>query len=181
MGSNVSHFHVSLIVRGKVTRQCPQTTTLLKRKESRNQLNQGPSAYQPNALLLGQTSSCRRKKNKSSLQIRCSLFTGVLTKVALSAGLFVWCTWHLADISRWCWLTEIPFPCTHLLQKAHPAGFVLTDYDSAPPPLTPFPSPPPVSWCFCLGWGEGGDDSAWGGGKGEMTHLPKFDKVLLCV
>ena len=27
MGSNESHFHVSLIVRNKVTRQCPQTTT----------------------------------------------------------------------------------------------------------------------------------------------------------
>ena len=26
MGSNESHFNVSLIVRGKVTRQCPQTT-----------------------------------------------------------------------------------------------------------------------------------------------------------
>ena len=58
MGSDVSHFHVSLMVRGKVTRQCPQTTTLLKRRESRNQLNQGPSVYQPNALPLGQTGSC---------------------------------------------------------------------------------------------------------------------------
>ena len=27
MGSDVSHFNVSLIVRDKVTRQCPQTTT----------------------------------------------------------------------------------------------------------------------------------------------------------
>ena len=36
MGSNVSHFSVSLIVLDKVTRQCPQTTTLLKGKESRN-------------------------------------------------------------------------------------------------------------------------------------------------
>ena len=36
MDSNVSHFSVSLIVRDKVTRQCPQTTTLLKGKESRS-------------------------------------------------------------------------------------------------------------------------------------------------
>ena len=35
MGSNESHFNVSLIVRDKVTRQCPQTT-LLKRKKSRS-------------------------------------------------------------------------------------------------------------------------------------------------
>ena len=36
MGSDESHFNVSLIVRYKVTRQCPQTTTRLKRKESRS-------------------------------------------------------------------------------------------------------------------------------------------------
>ena len=34
MGSDESHFNVSLIVRDKVTRQCPQTTTFLKTKES---------------------------------------------------------------------------------------------------------------------------------------------------
>ena len=36
MGSDESHFNVSLIVMDKVTRQCPQTTTFLKRKESRS-------------------------------------------------------------------------------------------------------------------------------------------------
>ena len=36
MGSDESRFDVSLIVRDKVTRQCPQTTTFLKRKESRS-------------------------------------------------------------------------------------------------------------------------------------------------
>ena len=36
MGSDESHFNVSLIVRDKVTRQCPQTTTFLKTKESRS-------------------------------------------------------------------------------------------------------------------------------------------------
>ena len=36
MGSDGSHFNASLIVRDKVTRQCPQTTTLLKRKQSRS-------------------------------------------------------------------------------------------------------------------------------------------------
>ena len=42
----------------KVTGQCPQTTTFLKRKESRSGIEQrGPSAYQPNALPLGQTGS----------------------------------------------------------------------------------------------------------------------------
>ena len=40
-GSDDSHFNILLIVRNKVTRQCPQTTTFLKRKESRS-----PSAYQ---------------------------------------------------------------------------------------------------------------------------------------
>ena len=36
MGSDQSHFNVSLIVRDKVTRQCPQTATFLKRKDSRS-------------------------------------------------------------------------------------------------------------------------------------------------
>jgi len=36
IGSDESHFNVSFIVRDKVTRQCPQTTTFLKRKESRS-------------------------------------------------------------------------------------------------------------------------------------------------
>ena len=36
MGSGERHFNVSLILRDKVTRPCPQTTTFLKRKESRS-------------------------------------------------------------------------------------------------------------------------------------------------
>ena len=36
MGSDESHFNVLLIARDKVTRQCPQITTFLKRKESRS-------------------------------------------------------------------------------------------------------------------------------------------------
>ena len=37
MGSNESHFNVSLIVRDKVTRQCPQTTTFeVKGEPKRN-------------------------------------------------------------------------------------------------------------------------------------------------
>ena len=41
----------------KVTRQCPQTTTFLKRKESQSSIEPSPSTYQPNALPLGQTGS----------------------------------------------------------------------------------------------------------------------------
>ena len=44
VGSDESHFKVSLIVRDKVTRQCPQTQ-LLKRKESR-------SGFEPRSLCL---------------------------------------------------------------------------------------------------------------------------------
>ena len=36
MGSDESHFNVLLIARDKVTRQCPQTTTFLKRRDSRS-------------------------------------------------------------------------------------------------------------------------------------------------
>ena len=36
VGSDESHFNVSVEVMDKVTRQCPHTTTFLKRKESRS-------------------------------------------------------------------------------------------------------------------------------------------------
>ena len=50
MGSGESHFNVSVTVRDKVTRQRPQTTT---EAES----NRGLSAYERNALPLGQIGS----------------------------------------------------------------------------------------------------------------------------
>ena len=46
----------------KVTRRCPQTTTFLKRKESRSGIERGPSAYQPNALPLGQTGYAHQER-----------------------------------------------------------------------------------------------------------------------
>ena len=55
MGSDVSHFNVSLIVRDDVARQCPQTTTFEEKGELKRIRTKGPSAYQPNALPLGQT------------------------------------------------------------------------------------------------------------------------------
>ena len=43
MGSNESHVNVSLIVRGKVTTQCPQTTTF----EEEEELKQGIEPMMP--------------------------------------------------------------------------------------------------------------------------------------
>ena len=58
-GSDESHFDFSLIVRDKVTRQCPQTTTFEEKGEPKR-IRTEVSAYQPNALPLGQTGSrCR--------------------------------------------------------------------------------------------------------------------------
>ena len=42
MGTDESHFSVSLTVRDKVSRQCPQTTPSLKRKESRSGIEPKP-------------------------------------------------------------------------------------------------------------------------------------------
>ena len=42
MGGDKSHFTVSLIVRDKVTGQCPQTTSFLKRMERRNGIEPRP-------------------------------------------------------------------------------------------------------------------------------------------
>ena len=46
MGSDESHFNVSLIVRDKVTRQCPQTT---RERRAEADSNRGPSP-RPNRL-----------------------------------------------------------------------------------------------------------------------------------
>ena len=62
MGSDESHFNVSIIVRDKVTRQCPQTTTFLKRRETETESSRDPSVYQPNALSLGQTGALKSSK-----------------------------------------------------------------------------------------------------------------------
>ena len=57
LGSDESRFNVSLTVRDKVTRQCPQTTIFEEKRRAEADSNRGPSAYQLNALALGQTGS----------------------------------------------------------------------------------------------------------------------------
>ena len=58
MGSDQSHFNVSLIVRDKVTRQCPQTTTFEEKGEPKRIRTEVPLLDQrPNALPLGHTGS----------------------------------------------------------------------------------------------------------------------------
>ena len=47
ISSDESHFNVSLIVRDKVTRQCPQTTTFEEKGRAEADSSRGPSAYQP--------------------------------------------------------------------------------------------------------------------------------------
>ena len=52
MGSDESHFNVSLIVRDKIRRQCPQTTTFSKRNESRNGIEPRPFCLWPSLISL---------------------------------------------------------------------------------------------------------------------------------
>ena len=52
MGSDESHFNVSLTVKDIVTRQCPQTTTFVEEGEPKR-IRTEVTAYQPNALPLG--------------------------------------------------------------------------------------------------------------------------------
>ena len=54
MGSDESHFNVSLIVSDKVTRQCPQTTTFEEKGKPKRIRNEVPLLT---SLLLGQTGS----------------------------------------------------------------------------------------------------------------------------
>ena len=55
MGSEKSHFNVSLIARDKITRQRPQITPSEEKGEPKQIRTEVPFAYQPNALLPGQT------------------------------------------------------------------------------------------------------------------------------
>ena len=57
MGSDESHFNVSLTVKDNVTRQCPQTTICEEKGEPKRIRTEVPPAYQPNALPLGPTGS----------------------------------------------------------------------------------------------------------------------------
>ena len=82
MGSDESHFNVSLIVMGKVTRQYPHIQ-LLKRKESRSGFEPRPSAYQPNALPLGQTGSLTRQCPQTQLLKRKEIRIRIRTEVPL--------------------------------------------------------------------------------------------------
>ena len=54
MGSDENHFNVSLIVRNKVTRQCPQTTTFEEKGQPKQIRTEVPLTE---ALPLGQTGS----------------------------------------------------------------------------------------------------------------------------
>ena len=60
MGSDESHFNVSLIVRDKVTRQCPQTTTSEEKGE--------PKRYQTEVLPLTSLTARPNRLSKRSMQ-----------------------------------------------------------------------------------------------------------------
>ena len=47
MGSDESHFNVSLILRTKSQQDCPQTTTFLKKKDSRSGIEPRPLSFKP--------------------------------------------------------------------------------------------------------------------------------------
>ena len=76
MGCGESHFNVSLIVRDKVTRQCPQTTTFEEKGEPKLiQSNRGPSAYQ--RLTAGPN------RHTSSCVLTCVAYICIQTKARL--------------------------------------------------------------------------------------------------
>ena len=52
MGSDESHFNVSLIASDKVTRQCPQTTTFEEKRESKRIRIEVLLAARPNRLIM---------------------------------------------------------------------------------------------------------------------------------
>ena len=79
MGGDCSEscFTISLIVRDKVTRQCPQTTTFEEREREREreraeaESKRGPSAYHSDALSPGQTCSPAPKSTMGTFTVLC--------------------------------------------------------------------------------------------------------------
>ena len=57
MGSDESHFNVSLIVRDKVTNSVHKPQPFWRKRRAEAESSWGPSAYQPNTLPLGQMGS----------------------------------------------------------------------------------------------------------------------------
>ena len=57
MGSDESHFNASFIVRDKVTKTVSTDHNFSRERRGEADSNLGPSAYQPNALPLGQPGS----------------------------------------------------------------------------------------------------------------------------
>ena len=87
MGSDERLYcNASLIVRDKVTRQCPQTTTSEERS-AQAESNQGPSAYQPNTLPLGQAGHAIRETERESVCVR--VYVGVRACVRVFAPLSI--------------------------------------------------------------------------------------------
>ena len=69
VGSCVSHFNVLSIVWAK------SQDSVHKPQESRSGSNQGPSAYQPSALLLGHTGSPPQKKKRRKMDAPSGIYT----------------------------------------------------------------------------------------------------------
>ena len=94
-GSDESHFNVSLIVRDKVTRQCPQTTTFLNKRESRSRIESRlfclPAWYLtsgPNQLAQMSQHGCGLYFNCVQPSEHCCCVRGLRTTVSWTLGTF---------------------------------------------------------------------------------------------
>ena len=75
MGSDESHFNVSLIVRDKAKRQCPQTTTFEEKGEPKRIRTEVPLLTSPNEEGLLHLHSLLRMKSTALPRHPCSLST----------------------------------------------------------------------------------------------------------
>ena len=86
MGSDESHFNISLIVKDKVTRQCPQTTTFEERGEpKRNRTEALLFTRLANAFPLGRTDS-----NRNPCLSRKSFYIIIYINIAALLGGEAW-------------------------------------------------------------------------------------------
>ena len=85
MSSDESHFNVSLIVRDKVTRQCPQTTIFEEKGESRHRVFLYPALALEGPILLILHMHRERERERENEWMNELYFTRV---VELAQGLF---------------------------------------------------------------------------------------------
>ena len=96
MGSDESHFNVSVGSDGQSQDSVHKPQPFRRERRAEAVSNRGPSAYQPNALPLGQTGSQRDAGGTVGKEIRWRIHQTYVALHHVTWCMVVWCTQELA-------------------------------------------------------------------------------------